>query len=145
MEPRPAGWDRGDRFAALGRRVLLVSSDDRLRTEVSGWLEAAGHDVMSCPGPRHPRHSCVGVRGESCALERGAEVCVLDLDPAGGQLVDRSNRAELLRLYSEGGRPVVVLVDGDDRPELEPRGGVVFLDRTIDPGALASTVRDLTR
>lgn len=128
-----------------GRRVLLVSSDEGLRTDVGGWLEAAGYDVMSCPGPRHPRHSCVGLRGETCALERAAEVCIVDLHPMGDELIDRSGRAELVRLYGEGGRPVVVLVDGDDVLDLEPLGGVVTLERTVDPRTLASTVSDLTR
>jgi|GEM_PF-3569611 len=133
MEPPPS------------RRVLLVSSDEGLRTDVSGWLEAAGHDVMCCPGPRHPQYSCIGVRGESCALERAAEVCILDLHPDGDELVDRTTRAELVRLYSEGGRPVVVLVDGEDSLDFQPLPGAVMLDRTVDPGTLASVLGDLTR
>ena len=145
MGPPLADSGSHDPLSPPGRHVLLVSSDEGLRSDMSGWLEAAGHDVMSCPGPRHPRYSCVGLHGESCALERAAEVCIVDLHPVGDELVDRSSRVELVRLYGEGGRPVVVLVDGADSLDLELLGGVVTLDRTVDPRTLVSIVSDLTR
>ena len=124
-------------------RILLVSSDEGLRADVGGWLEAQGHDLMECPGPRYPEYGCVGVRGGLCALKSAAEVCILDLHPAGSDLVDRTTRTDLIRLYAVGGRPVVVLVDGEDFLNLEPMPGVAVLDRTVDTGILAGVLEEL--
>ena len=126
-------------------RVLVVSCDLGLREQVSTWVDEAGYDVVMCPGPHLPGHSCIGLRGERCPLDAAADLTVLDLHPAGSALMDRSGRAGLVELYRAHGRPVLVLADEmASAPQLEMSGAAI-LERTADRGEVLATIRELLR
>ena len=123
--------------------VLVVSSDAGLREQVAAWVDAAGYEVITCPGPHPPGYSCIGLRGERCPLDAVADLTVLDLHPAGAALGDETGRAALVEMYQADGRPVLVLADElSSEPHAETSGAAI-LERTADRGALMASVREL--
>jgi hypothetical protein len=60
--------------------VLLVAPGSGDRDRIGGWLEEAGYEVLTCPGPRE-ECDCVGLQGKRCVLAFGADVVVLDMGP----------------------------------------------------------------
>jgi hypothetical protein len=59
--------------------VLLVVADRDEREAFGSGLEAAGFEVLSCPGPTEPDYTCVGAREGVCPLVRDADAIVLDM------------------------------------------------------------------
>ena len=123
-------------------KALIVSEDSGLRETVGRWLEDDGIEVLTCPGPRAPHFSCIGLRCSPCPLLGDADVVVLDLHPEPGQLADRTGRVALVKLYRENLRPVLVMADetGTALPDVD---GVAVVGRLADPASLVPTVREL--
>ncbi len=129
--------------ASSALSVLVVSSDAGLREQVAAWVDAAGYEVITCPGPHPPGYSCIGLRGERCPLDAVADLTVLDLHPSGPALGDETGRAALVEIYQADGRPVLVLADElSSEPQAETSGAAI-LERTADRGALMASVREL--
>jgi CheY-like chemotaxis protein len=59
--------------------ILLVEHDEQRRALMGGWLQDAGYDVLTCPGPSAPEYSCIGSRAGGCPLVDPASLVVLDL------------------------------------------------------------------
>ena len=97
--------------------------------------------VLLCPGPRSG--ACVGLAGLGCALERAADVVVLDLHPIGNLFVDLSSRTELTRHYSSCGKPVLVLTDDLGQPEQRGAEGAATLGRLADRQQVTEAIQDL--
>lgn len=92
-----------------GTSVLLVEADAGERQRLGEALEAAGFDVIDCPGPTEPEGTCVGARTGACPLLTDADVVVLDVQLDDEDLEFRATSEELLTLYLGCGRPVVTL------------------------------------
>lgn len=111
MEP-----DAGTPPKPTGRRtdslVLLVEPDDTDRARLGAWLEAAGYRVIDCPGPKREDFTCLGVRGESCALVEVADLAILDGRTLFEADTDPRAATRLLRYYLGTDKPVLVLADG---------------------------------
>ena len=59
--------------------ILLVEHDEQRRALIGGWLQDAGYDVFTCPGPSAPEFSRIGNRAGRCALVDPGSLVVLDL------------------------------------------------------------------
>src|SRR5207248_11387765 len=95
-------------------RVLLVEANPDARERLGGWLEAAGYEVLACPGPGTPTYECVGSHTGHCALVAGTDTVVLNLH-LDSDTVGRGTPAwELILLYAASGKPVVALTDHHD-------------------------------
>lgn len=114
-------------------RVLLVEADPSLRRDYGTWLEEAGYEVLTCPGPSAPDYTCVGGREGRCPLVGASDVVVLDLDLDSEIEQEGTSAVDLLSLYTSAGRPVVAV--GSD-----PRIVGVFPER-LATGLLAPTTR----
>lgn len=95
----------------LDKLILLVEGDETERERIGGWLQEAGYGLMDCPGPQRQDFTCLGVRGEHCALVEIADLAILDsyslLDAP-----DYKAASCLLRYYLRSDKPVLVLADG---------------------------------
>ena len=89
--------------------VLLVGSDESRRERLGHALESAGYEVIPCPGPTAPDYTCIGGREGYCPLVEQADVVVLDPWLAGDELGVGTSANELVQLYSQRGRTVVLL------------------------------------
>jgi hypothetical protein len=125
------------------RTALIVSDDAGLKEEIGSWLEASGDQVLSCPGPRHPDDSCVGLRTNSCPLARAADVAIVDLHPSGDTLVDATARIELTSFYRRQGSAVIALVDGGNWVHQSGLTGVAILNRFVARSELLDTITEL--
>lgn len=128
-----------------GPCVLVVSSDAGVRRQLGAWLEHEGYEVMGCPGPRTPAARCVGLQGDRCALDTGADITVLDLDPIGPDLVDQTTRTALVSLYLARNRSVLVLADelgSGPQPDVD---GAAVIPRAAERGLFLATVEELLR
>jgi hypothetical protein len=92
--------------------VLLVESDADERERLGGALEAAGYDVIPCPGPTSPEYTCIGSREGYCPLIEHADVVVLDTWLAGDEVGMGTSADELVELYANRGRTVVAIGTG---------------------------------
>lgn len=117
-------------------RVLLVEGDAEAREEFGRVLEAAGHQVILCPGPSEPDYSCVGMRRGTCALAAGADAVVLDTRLRGDDLFGGTTGWQLAILYREQGLALVALADAGDGTSLLRGEGVVILRRRPSEQAL---------
>lgn len=124
------------------RKALVVSESVGLRDSVGGRLEDDGIEVMSCPGPRAPHFSCIGIRGLGCPLQEAAGVVLLDLHPEPGMYLDTTARVSLVEYYHEHAKTVLALVDEPDLATCEI-AGVAVIDRLTDPARLVATVHEL--
>jgi CheY-like chemotaxis protein len=91
--------------------ILLIESDPGDRSRLENWLEAAGYSLMECPGPQRQDFTCLGVRGEHCALVEIADLAILD----GRVLLDADDHRaarQLLHSYLTSNKPVLLLADG---------------------------------
>jgi hypothetical protein len=120
--------------------VLLVEADPAERERFGAALEAAGFDVVSCPGPTEPDYTCVGARDGVCPLVDEAAVAVLDMSLDSEALMTGTPAEELLGLYLTTGLPVVVL---GSRPGEVIAGQLVRLRRHADADAVVAAVRQL--
>ena len=91
------------------RTVLLVESFPEAMERLGGALEAAGHEVLMCPGPTAPDYTCVGAREGSCPLLEHADVVVLDPLLESDELGEGTSANALVELYAGSGRTVIVL------------------------------------
>jgi hypothetical protein len=103
-------------------RVLLVEAEPANRTLYGTWLEEAGYEVMTCPGPQSPDYRCVGERKGRCPLIEPADAVVIGLDLDSEIEEEGTSVFELLSLYTGSGKPVVA--QGSD-----PRMVGVFPER----------------
>jgi CheY-like chemotaxis protein len=103
-------------------RVLLVEADPGNRRDYGMWLEEAGYDVLTCPGPSAPDYTCIGGRQGRCPLVGASDVVVLDLDLDSEIEQEGTSAVELLSLYTSSGKQVVAV--GSD-----PRVVEVFPER----------------
>jgi hypothetical protein len=138
---RPKNRDE-DRLAGT---VLLVEANEAQREQYGAWLEEAGMQPVNCPGPHAPDFTCLGERGERCALATVADIVVIDSQPLGA--VSRTGLAgwRLLRHYLALGKPVVVISRQPRRkPSFRPEQ---IASLSADPGreSLLLAVRRLLR
>jgi hypothetical protein len=123
--------------------ILLVEHDEKRRVLIAGWLEDAGYDVLTCPGPSAPDYSCIGSREGRCALVDPASLVVLDLSFSPDAIVRAPVGADLLGFYLLTGKPIIALGRGDDLLADPPENQLVALERTPDPGDFLAAVRSV--
>lgn len=132
----------GEVRGGTGEAILLVVADDVEREAFGSGLEAFGYDVLTCPGPTPPDYTCVGGREGVCPLVHDADTIVLDMSLDSEAVVSGTSAEELLCLYLDSGRPVIVL---GSWPGEEVPGRLVRLPRHPEfdrlLGALRSTER----
>jgi hypothetical protein len=122
-------------------RVLVVAADDHFREEIGASLEAAGHEVLACPGPG-PDDACVGARTGSCPLASGADAVVLDTVLLGDELNGGATGWQLALLYRDLGLALVALVEAGDEASLLRGEGATVVRR---PASGRAVVRALER
>jgi DNA-binding response OmpR family regulator len=125
--------------------VLLVERPSGLPDRIGGWLERAGFDVLTCPGPSGPDFDCVGSRTGQCPLVHGADVIVLDLWLDSDRAMRGIGGHSLLRHYGSTGIPVVALTHGPEPSPLVDQPGVAEVGWPPDARELVETVRALLR
>lgn len=123
--------------------VLVVEADSEVRERIGSWLDEAGFEVLSCPGPTAPYYTCIGGRGGPCPLVEPADVIVLDVWLDSHTMMEGTSAAELLALYVSGGKPVVALVRAGDSPSPFLDEGVVPLRWPPEREKLVDLVRKL--
>lgn len=126
--------------ADLAATVLLVQADEEERERLAAWLEDAGYDVATCPGPTGPDYTCVGSRSGTCALADEATVVVLDMSLESEAVLTGTPAEELLAMYLFGGHRIVAL---GSHPGGEVPGQLVRMHRHPDRDALIDAVEDL--
>ncbi len=91
--------------------VLVVEPDPVERERYGAWPEEAGMTPINCPGQPITACTCLGVRGERCALAAVADIVVLNA--TGLPAIKKPGTAgwRLLRYYLAAGKPVVVIAD----------------------------------
>jgi DNA-binding response OmpR family regulator len=125
--------------------VLIVDRDADTRGRVGGWLEEAGLDVVSCPGPTAPDFTCVGSRDGHCPLAREADVIVLDLWLESDAAMLGTRAKNLVRFYRSCGKPLVVMSDRhDETAEWVEDLSLAEVDWPPDRRDLMETIRVLT-
>jgi hypothetical protein len=122
--------------------VLIVEADPAERGRFGAWLERAGFEVLTCPGPTEPDYTCLGSRGRACPLAAEADIVVLDMSLDSEAVVIGTPAEELLGLYLLAGHRVVVL---GSRPGEEIPGRLTRVRRHPDWTELAEAVRALAR
>lgn len=95
----------------IDKLILLVEDDATDSERIGGWLEEAGYGVIDCPGPQRQDFTCLGVRGERCALVEIADLAILDSHTLLDAPDDKAASC-LLRYYLRSDKPVLVLADG---------------------------------
>ena len=125
-------------------RVLVVEPNARAQGWEAGWLDDAGFEVMTCPGPSAPGYRCIASTAGSCTLAESADAIVLDMFLASDLVGAGTPAWELLLFYRRLGVPVVAVV-GDEDP-FTPIGddGVVVLRRPAERHQLIEAIRRLT-
>ena len=92
--------------------VLVVESEDAERARIGEALEQRGYHVIACPGPTAPGYMCIGSGQGYCSLVVRADVIVLDTWLPGDDVGMGTTADELLALYTDRGRPVVLIGSG---------------------------------
>ena len=96
--------------------LLLIEPQAADRERYGTWLEQAGFGVMECPGPGRIDMTCLGARGQRCALVEAADMAVLDLRVVRDAYQEHTASRRLLRFYLDCGKPVL-LIGGETRPK----------------------------
>jgi CheY-like chemotaxis protein len=122
-------------------RVLIVEPNDVERDRLSAWLEHAGYDVMSCPGPQTPDYTCIGVSQNRCPLARVADVVVLDMRSAGDDVMHGTTAWELVAFYNRHDARVVAIASNDETIATAQFAGVGVVRRPADEAELLAAVR----
>jgi len=135
--------ERGD-GAMKQRTVLIVESEAEPRLQMAEWLEEAGYEVQTCPGPSAPDYVCLGGRGLPCPLALSADVVVLNDHLASDALMKGTPGWQLLAYYYEMGRAVVALSDASDFVVPSEDGRTKVLRRPVDRRSLLTAVEELT-
>jgi hypothetical protein len=123
--------------------VLLVEPDDERRSLFGGWLEDAGFDVLTCPGPTAPDYACMGGRSGRCPLVDPAALVVVDLSLSSGVVGHQGVGADVLAYYLLAELPIVTLGRGDDLRADGVQDQVVALPRSPERPALLAAIRAL--
>jgi CheY-like chemotaxis protein len=122
--------------------VLLVEPDKDDRERYGRWLEDAGYDVVSCPGPRAPDYTCIGGRQGACPLTADVHLIVLDTRLDSELAVEGTSASELLTVYRATGKPILLVAPEGSLGAHEP--GVVRLAWPPDRTDLLVAARSLT-
>jgi hypothetical protein len=117
--------------------VLLVEADAEERRRFGTWLEEAGFDFLTCPGPVEPDYTCIGDRTGECPLAAEASIVVLDMSLDSEAVVMGTAAEDLLGMYVLSGHRVVVL---GSRGGEEIPGQLVRLRRHPDRNELLGAV-----
>jgi hypothetical protein len=120
-----------------------VEHDEQRRALIGGWLQDAGYDVLTCPGPSAPEYSCIGSRAGGCALVDPASLVVLDLSFSPDAMVRAPIGPPLLGFYLLTGKPIIALGRGEDLLAEPLENQLVALERTPDRGHFLATVRSV--
>jgi hypothetical protein len=119
---------------------LVVEADGPEREQVASWLEVAGYEVSTCPGPTGPDYTCVGSRGGVCALAAEASVVVLDMSLESEAVLTGTPAEELLAMYLFDGHKIVVL---GSHPGGDVPGQLVRMRRHPERETLLEAIRGL--
>jgi len=122
-------------------RILVVEADQSRVSEYRSWLEQAGFEVATCPGPCAPQYLCSGVAGPGCVLAETADAIVLDLWLESDTLLQGPPGWEILLYYMGLRKPVVVITGGLDPVRPVPDDQTVVLLRPPDRATLVRAVR----
>ncbi|HSD48211.1 MAG TPA: hypothetical protein VLE71_00100 [Actinomycetota bacterium] len=120
--------------------VLVVEADPVERERFGSWLEAAGFDVLLCPGPTEPDYTCVGARDGVCPLLEEADVTLLDMSTDSEAVMMGTASEEILALYLLTGARVVVL---GSHPGEQVEGRLRRLSRHPDRAELLHAISTL--
>jgi hypothetical protein len=120
--------------------ILLVEHEEGRRVLIAGWLEDAGYDVLTCPGPSAPGYSCIGSREGHCPLVDPASLVVLDLSFSREATIRAPIDIDLLGFYLLTGKPIIALGRGDDLLADRLEDQLITLERTPDHGDFLETV-----
>jgi DNA-binding response OmpR family regulator len=124
-------------------KVLIVESEGWVRDLLEPWLQEAGLQVVTCPGPQGPGFSCAGATREGCRLAEDADVIVLDLELESDLLMCGVAAWELLHYYRSLDKPVVVLTGFEDAIRPLPGDRIAVLSRPPDRDGLVEAIRVL--
>jgi hypothetical protein len=113
--------------------VLLVEADAEERIRFGTWLEEAGFDLLTCPGPVEPDYTCIGGRTGACPLAAEASIVVLDMSldsevvmgTAAEDLLDTALRTPGGRSGSRGGEEIPVSSSASTHPRHDELLGAV--------------------
>jgi hypothetical protein len=120
--------------------ILLVEHDEQRRALFGGWLQDAGYEVLTCPGPSAPGYPCVGSRTGHCALVDPAPLVVLDLSCSSEATIRAPIDIDLLGFYLLTGKPILALGRGDDLLADPLENQLIALERTPGRGDFLETV-----
>lgn len=121
-------------------RALVVEAGAEVRDELGKALEAAGHEVIVCPGPSGPDYTCVGVLEGVCPLAEAADVVILDTQLESDEMMSGVAGWQLAMFYREQGLPIVALVDQGESASLLREPGVAILHRRPSQRTLLEAV-----
>jgi hypothetical protein len=99
--------------------VLIVEPEAQTRERLGGLAEAAGFEVLSCPGPHAPTYDCIGVLRDGCPLADAADAVVMDMELDSDLAIQGTGALELVGFYLKTGKAVVALCR-DDRDLVHP-------------------------
>lgn len=125
--------------------VLVVEADEELRDRLGDWLEEAGYEVLTCPGPTAPDYTCVAGRGQPCVLVVPADVVVLDLWLGPDTAMTGTRSEELLDYYGAVGKPVVTISHRRDAATMPIEGPRTHLAWPPERQGVLKAVRSLVR
>lgn len=126
--------------------VLIVDRDANTRDRVGRWLENAGLDVVTCPGPTAPEFTCIGSRDGQCPLAREADVIVLNLWLESDAAMLGTRARSLVGFYRSWDKPLVVMSDRhDDVAEWVEDLPVAAVDWPPDRRDLVETIRVMNK
>ena len=91
--------------------TLLVEPSAADRERLGDWLEDAGFDVVSCPGPAVVS-SCPGIRGQACSLVEAADITILD-ERVLTAADDQTKSRVLVDRYVASQKPVLMLTGAE--------------------------------
>jgi len=125
-----------------GARILVVSSNDDERRNISGWLEDEGYDdVMFCPGPGAPDYTCIGSRGAPCPLSDAADLVVIDLRLRSDAMIAGTPGWQLMPYYYEQGKKIIVISGQEDPVLLRPDEQVRIIGRPAQRDELVQAMQ----
>jgi len=122
--------------------VLLVEADPEERERFGTWLDEAGFEVVTCPGPTGPDYTCLGGREGTCPLVVEADAVVIDLALESEIVLTGPFAEELLALYAYSDKPLVVL-GRKGRTQHVAEGRIARVGRHPARDELVGTVRRL--
>ena len=128
-------------MGATARALILLVEHDEQRTALfGGWLQGAGHEFITCPGPSAPAYSCIGSRAGHCPLVDPASLVVLDLSFSPDATIRAPIDIDLLGFYLLTGKPIIALGRGDDLLADRLENQLITLERTPDRDDFLQTV-----